>query len=657
MYAEYHYRHRNYTALEGIFARSLRQTMNSVELWRLYLRYVREKNAYVEGEDAADAKSKKTTIAMAFEAAVAAIGGFYFSSSLWHEYLEWIKHEKVESFYEEQQKMDLLRKTYVRATSVPIAAIESIWKEYDAFESDLNKITAKKLLADRSAAYMTARSAFKEVAPIVNAIRLELPPLPVERQTREHLKQMGYFQRLVAWEKGNPLTLDDPSQLRQRVIFAYRLSIAYLRFTPQIWYSAATYLMSVGMQEDAAAIFKDAAAVLPDSLLIHFTHADFAESSGRVEAATAVYEDLIARFEAQLNAAFSDELSKGGGSEAIDAFYENTIVVRMNSDAAIKTLIEKWTHVYVQFMRFAKRSDEGVKCSRAIFSRARKYFACTPQIFVAAAQLEFFFSKEPAICTKIFELGLKKFMGDATFTTEYLKMLIVMNDDTNTKSLFERVASAAHISQSHTFWHTYLQHVINWGSLSEIQRLQQRMAETFDDFAYENVETYASRYTFLNLSVQQDIANKRQLERIAQEDAKKEATDAERSTNDSARKPKPNPPSSTDCLMAFIQALPPLAQYEGPVMPPEDFLKIMSFVTLPSSSSSAGKRDRRSVNSGNSRGRHRKRSAESSDEERDSRQRRHSASRRSLGSNDPQSPAAKRDLFKSRHQKRYRPHE
>ena len=45
--------------------------------------------------------------------------------------------------WEEQQKMDQLRKAYQRAIQAPINNVESIWQEYNAFENNLGKLTVR----------------------------------------------------------------------------------------------------------------------------------------------------------------------------------------------------------------------------------------------------------------------------------------------------------------------------------------------------------------------------------------------------------------------------------------------------------------------------------------------------------------------------------
>lgn len=44
---------------------------------------------------------------------------------------------------EDQQRMDQMRKVYHRAISIPLNNIEQIWKEYDAFENGLSRLTVR----------------------------------------------------------------------------------------------------------------------------------------------------------------------------------------------------------------------------------------------------------------------------------------------------------------------------------------------------------------------------------------------------------------------------------------------------------------------------------------------------------------------------------
>lgn len=149
--------------VESIFARCLRPVPD-VDLWNCYLTYVRRR--YNNDRDA----NHRTTVQKAFEFVLQNVGLDKDSGSIWADYVTFLKAAPAGSSYEEQQKMDSLRKTYHRALSVPISNIEQLWRDYDAYEHSLSRMTAKKFIADRSATYMLARSGQRELRIIMESL-------------------------------------------------------------------------------------------------------------------------------------------------------------------------------------------------------------------------------------------------------------------------------------------------------------------------------------------------------------------------------------------------------------------------------------------------------------------------------------------------------
>lgn len=176
-YATYEYKNRNYKHLEAIFARCLKSILN-LDLWKFYLSYVRQMN--VDPSKAPTAE-QKNIITKAYEFALSFIGLDVNSTSIWLDYLDFVRSFKTDSLYEEQQKMDLTRKIFQRAVCIPLFNVENLWKEYDSFENGLNKLTAKKILSDFSASYMKARSCTKELKAVYDSIERNNFPVPVSQ--------------------------------------------------------------------------------------------------------------------------------------------------------------------------------------------------------------------------------------------------------------------------------------------------------------------------------------------------------------------------------------------------------------------------------------------------------------------------------------------
>jgi cleavage stimulation factor subunit 3 len=92
-------------------------------------------------------------------------------------------------------------------------------------------------------------------------------------------------------------------------------------------------------------------------------------------------------------------------------------------------------------MKFTRRA-EGIKSARAIFKKAREDIRSRYHVFVAAALMEYYCSKDKDIAFRIFELGLKRFGGSPEYVMCYIDYLSHLNEDNNTRVLFERVLSS-----------------------------------------------------------------------------------------------------------------------------------------------------------------------------------------------------------------------
>lgn len=92
-------------------------------------------------------------------------------------------------------------------------------------------------------------------------------------------------------------------------------------------------------------------------------------------------------------------------------------------------------------MKFARRA-EGIKSARAVFKKAREDSRSKYHLFVCAALMEYYCSKDKNIAFRIFELGLKKFGAIPEYITCYIDYLSHLNEDNNTRVLFERVLSS-----------------------------------------------------------------------------------------------------------------------------------------------------------------------------------------------------------------------
>lgn len=106
----------------------------------MYLNYIRRRydlNNDPNGE-------ARRILSMSYDFVIGSVGIDRDSGQLWKDYIQFIKSGPGQvggSGWQDQQKMDQLRKAYHRAITVPMSALTDLWKDYDQFEMSLNKTT------------------------------------------------------------------------------------------------------------------------------------------------------------------------------------------------------------------------------------------------------------------------------------------------------------------------------------------------------------------------------------------------------------------------------------------------------------------------------------------------------------------------------------
>lgn len=91
----------------------------------------------------------RQVVSQAYDFVLQNIGIDKDSGIIWQDYVKFIRDGPGQvggSNWQDQQKMDALRKAYQRSICVPTQAVNTLWKEYDAFEMGLNKLTVSDLL-------------------------------------------------------------------------------------------------------------------------------------------------------------------------------------------------------------------------------------------------------------------------------------------------------------------------------------------------------------------------------------------------------------------------------------------------------------------------------------------------------------------------------
>lgn len=165
-------------------------------------------------------------------------------------------------------------------------------------------------------------------------------------------------------------------------------------------------------------------------------------------------------------------------------------------------------------MKFARRA-EGIKSARTVFKMAREDIRSRYHVFVSAALMEYYCSKDKDIAFRIFELGLKKFGGSPDYVMCYVDYLSHLNgnfqfnlsvdcrqpidkisrknfistEDNNTRVLFERVLSSGGLTPQHSveIWNRFLEFESNVGDLSSIVKVERRRSAVLENVSLSHI--------------------------------------------------------------------------------------------------------------------------------------------------------------------------
>ncbi|GAA5873550.1 hypothetical protein JCM16303_001161 [Sporobolomyces ruberrimus] len=539
-YCDLELSHSNFSQVEAIFSRCLRIS-TSVDLWRFYLDYIRRINP-IDPTNLEAAKQTRSIIAGAFEFALAHIGQDRRAGDLWFEFINFLREGPTRGTWEEQQKMDALRKAFQRAVQVPLNNVEQIWQDYNAFENGLSKMTAKKFIAELSPSYMTARKCLRELRAQHDALYTPLLPHPPNWSSVQSINALEGWKRYLAFEESNPLEMDDVGSVMNRVSFAYRKALACLRFYAEIWYLSANYNLRMNRVDEAKGQLRAGLVAIPSSLLLAYTLADLEESKQDHAACYAIYDNLIARLYeqiAKLEATISEETTtalaeleaastedshvkkeenggeadedmeeEGGSAEKREKKAEEEEKrkkeVRDKYEPEIESLKKMAASVWITEMRFARRAD-GQKPARLVFTKARKSPHLTWQVIEASATMEMYWNEEPKVATNVFELGLKSFSKEPEYVLRYLEFLLLQNNANNARALFERTAALIEPAKAKPIWDRMAQYEYEYGDHLAAQKMFQRYSEVF--FEIPSPVRFASKFAYHGLeeSFTQDL--------------------------------------------------------------------------------------------------------------------------------------------------------
>lgn len=555
IYIEQELKSKNYNLAEALFERSLKNILH-IDLWKCYLIYLKESRI--------NHRDFNKIMTNAYDLALDKIGLDVMSYSIWLDYINFLKSlvQNTNDPNEQKRLLISISKIYTDALKNPMINIEQMWKDYCLFAniSDKNSEAMKN--------FQNIKRISREYESVTRPLERHLPALPLDQvsSSEEEMKQIQTWKRYILWEKQNPLKLNCEKEIQKRVMFAYEQSFLCLAYHCDIWHEAASYLYeksklmteeSMGISTELQNLIKSAEisagelydrainTFMANNVLIYLAYADFEESLGNFQKTYEIYE----------------KCTRNGQ-------------------------IEEPTLAWIHYIRFARRHED-IGAARKLFRRAREDPRSTFQLFIANADLEYFGTKDKSIGFKIFHLGAKKYSSEPDFIIAYLKYMAHLNEDNNTRVLFERVLSSDELplQNLNEIWSEFLKFECGVGDLASILKVDKKRQKFYETTQNANdwSETILliDRYKYMDLlpcsqnelkSIgYKDVPTQKQTEQINQSANNLTLTQAEFATvaANQIKKSKYPVPDITQMLpfKPVRNALPVLQSIAGGVFP------------------------------------------------------------------------------------------
>lgn len=444
IYIEQETKYKNFDSTEKLYARSLNSTIH-IDLWKSYLVFFKETRASNENFN--------QLMTNEYERALHKVGLDVLSYSIWFDYLNHLK--SLENSTESKEKLhnDIL-KVFGSALKTPMVNIDQIWKDYCQYLNTSDNTQCPPDEAQKNFQFIKKIS--REYETVTRQIDRYWLILPLDQVTNfdEEFKQLQVWKRYILWEKQNPLKLESPKAIMDRVMYAYDQCLTCMSYHCDVWLGAANYLITLSKTEGVkdsslkkiiegqlAEIYKKAVNnFMKNNTLIYLAYANFEENRLNYQKAYEIYERCIQN--GQIN--------------------EPTLA---------------WIH----YIRFARRRED-IVAARKLFRRAREDPRSTYHLFIAKAHLEYFCTKDKAIGFKIFHLGAKKYSNEPEYIMAYLKYMAHLNEDNNTRVLYERILSSDELPSKNTneIWSEFLKFECGVGDLASILKVDKKRQKFYE---------------------------------------------------------------------------------------------------------------------------------------------------------------------------------
>lgn len=309
--------------------------------------------------------------------------------------------------------------------------LEQFWNNYVTFENanSSNKDLTRSVLAEYQTKNNDARAEYRARRSRREGLTLLAPPLPPRGRNKE-TSQAQQWRRFIAHERTNPFQLPGPD-LHARVIHAFETALSPMYRYPDFWLE---YLAYVHTTVSSPATDANANANVGSAATGQTTTGggNGSQTSGKTNGKDAAANSNETQTSAQVRESLEPLLERAVKAlpESVGVHvFVNSLYVRIGRGAkgvaVLETLCQKHASplAFIHLMRAVRRQD-GRDAARKAFGKARKDpKASSPNVYVAAALMEFSVNKDSKVARNVFEFGLKNFPKNAVMALHYVNWL------------------------------------------------------------------------------------------------------------------------------------------------------------------------------------------------------------------------------------------
>ncbi|KAG5859536.1 hypothetical protein KMI_06g10610 [Encephalitozoon hellem] len=362
---------KEYRSLEGLFGKCLKKSYN-LDLWMLYIEYVKK------------VSQKKFKLYEVYEFTLGQFENYWDSYGLYKEYIEELG--KIE---DEQTRIEKIRNGYMRALQTPMSSLSELWKDFENFELELNKITGKKIVSDTLPIFQNSFQRYQQIQPLIKSWSIKNAA------------------KLIDLEMENEAKLGARAhESRMHFIHNYILDSFY--YAEEAYFFYSEYLIGIGQKERAKKVVQRGIE-MSDGMFLSLYYGLVMDEEG-------IYADLKGRYCGKEND--GDEKAPNKECDLVRINHLNYVLKKRGLESFRKLFIEL--------------GSEGIG----------------PHVFIYCAFVEYYATGSRSTPYNIFSSGLLKHPDSTLLKEEFFLFLLKIGDEENARALFKRLEKTSRMWDS-----------------------------------------------------------------------------------------------------------------------------------------------------------------------------------------------------------------